>query len=205
MGGRDITLDVHAIDSHGKEIDIEVQGDARGAVVERARFHSSMIDARMLKEGQEFKELKDSYVIFIYKKDKFREGRPLYHIDRYVRETGKPFEDGSHIIYVNGSYSGEGEIARLMEDFHQKDSENMHFTALADGVKHFKETEKGRETMCEAVEKYAEEYAEKREIRTKIGIAKDLIKDAGFSIDQVVKFLKIGKDQQDFFVSQLQK
>ena len=26
VGGRDITLDVHAIDSHGKEIDIEVQG-----------------------------------------------------------------------------------------------------------------------------------------------------------------------------------
>lgn len=38
----------------------------------RARFHSSMLDSRMLNEGQEFKELKDSYVIFIYKHDKFR-------------------------------------------------------------------------------------------------------------------------------------
>ncbi len=59
--------------------------------------------------------------------------------------------------------------------------------------------------MCESVEKYAEEYAEKREIRAKIDIAGDLIKDAGFSIDQAVKLLKIGKDQRDFFVSQLQK
>ncbi len=59
--------------------------------------------------------------------------------------------------------------------------------------------------MCESVEKYAEEYAEKREIRTKIDIARNLIKDAGFSIDQAVKVLKIEKDQQDFFVSQLQK
>jgi hypothetical protein len=31
------------------------------------------------------------------------------------------------------------EIARLMEDFHQKDSENMHYKALADSVRHFKE------------------------------------------------------------------
>ncbi len=209
VGGRDITLDVHAIDSNGREIDIEVQGNAKGAVVERARFHSSMVDARMLKAAQDFKELKDSYVIFIYKKDKFKEGKPLYHIDRYVRETGKPFEDGSHIIYVNGSYKGDDEIARLMEDFHQKGSENIHFKVLAEGIKHFKETEEGREIMCESVEKYAEEYAEKyaekREIRTKIDIARDLIKDAGFSIDQAVKILKIGKDQRDFFVSQLQK
>ena len=66
-----------------------------------------------------------------------------------------------------------------------------------------------RDVMCESVEKYAqdyaEKYAEKREIKTKIDIAKDLIRDAGFSVDQAVKFLKIGKDQQEFFVSQLQK
>ena len=143
VGGRDITLDVHAIDSNGKEIDIEVQGNAQGAVVERARFHSSMMDSRMLKAGENFKKLKDSYVIFIYKNDKFKEGQPMYHIDRIVRETGNPFEDGSHIIYVNGSYKGDDEIARLMEDFHQKESEDIHFKALANGVKHFKETEEG--------------------------------------------------------------
>lgn len=65
------------------------------------------------------------------------EGQAVYHIDRYVRETGQPFEDGSHIIYVNGSYKGENEIARLMEDFHQKDPENMHYSALAEGVETF--------------------------------------------------------------------
>ena len=111
--------------------------------MERARFHRSMVDARMLKASQDFKELKDSYVIFIYKKDKFKEGLPVYHIDRYVRETGKLFEDGSHIIYVNGSYKGEGEIAQIIEDFNQRESEDMHYKALADGVKHFKETEEG--------------------------------------------------------------
>ena len=65
-------------------------------------------------ENQKFKELKDSYVIFIYKHDKFRKGLPLYHIDRYVRETNELFEDGSHIIYVNGNYKGDDEIGKLM-------------------------------------------------------------------------------------------
>lgn len=68
------------------------------------------------------KGVRHEYVIFIYKKDKFNEGMPVYHVDRYIRETGKFFEDGSHIIYVNGSYKSEDEIAQLMKDFHQKES-----------------------------------------------------------------------------------
>ena len=48
-------------DRNGTEIDIEVQGNAEGAHVRRARYHSSVVDSRMLKEGQKFKELKDSY------------------------------------------------------------------------------------------------------------------------------------------------
>ena len=50
------------------------QINAEGSHVKRARYHSSMMDARMLEEGQEFKEIKDSYVIFIYDHDKFRKG-----------------------------------------------------------------------------------------------------------------------------------
>lgn len=65
--GRDIRLDVHAIDEDGEEIDIEVQGDSDGAHVRRARFHSAMVDSRMLEATDDFKVLKDSYVIFIYK------------------------------------------------------------------------------------------------------------------------------------------
>ena len=201
VDGRNITLDVHAVDSHGKEIDIEDQGDAKGATVERARFHSSMVDARMLKASQDFKELKDSYVIFIYKKDKFKEGLPVYHIDRYVRETGKIFEDGSHIIYVNGSYKGEGEIAQLIEDLHQRESEDMHYKALADGVKHFKETEEGREIMCESVKEYAKVYADERDV-TKV---KKLMENLQLTLEQALNALDIHGSSRAYITKQLQK
>lgn len=201
VDGRNITLDVHAVDSHGKEIDVEVQGDAKGAAVERARFHSSMVDARMLKASQDFKELKDSYVIFIYKKDKFKEGLPVYHIERYVRETGKLFEDGSHIVYVNGSYKGEGEIAQLIEDFHQKESSGMHYKVLADGVKHFKETEEGRETMCESVKEYAKEYADERDV-TKV---KKLMENLQLTLEQALNALDIHGSSRTYITEQLQK
>ena len=65
VGGRDIRLDILAKDSTGKYYNIEVQKKPAGAHVRRARFNSSMLDARMLKMGQEFSELRDSYMIFI--------------------------------------------------------------------------------------------------------------------------------------------
>ena len=138
VGGRNIILDVHAIDVAGEEMNIEVQGGSEGAHVRRARYHSSMLDTGMLKESQPLKELKDSYVIFIYKRDKFGKGLPLYHVDRYIKETEETFGDGSHIIYVNGSYNGDDAIGKLVSDFHQTDSEKMYYSELADGVEHYK-------------------------------------------------------------------
>ena len=164
-----------------------------------------MVDVRMLKAKQDFGKLKDSYVIFFYKRDKFKEGFPIYHVERIVRETGKSFNDGSHIIYVNGNYKGEDDLAKLIEDFYQKNPANMNFKALSDGVKHFKEKEKGRETMCDSVEKYAKDYAKEYAEEQKIDIARNLIKEVGLSMDQVFKVLKIRKDQQDYFISQVQK
>ena len=105
VGGRNIILDVHAIDVAGEEMNIEVQGGSEGAHVRRARYHSSMLDTGMLKESQ-----------------------PLYHVDRYIKETEETFGDGSHIIYVNGSYNGDDAIGKLVSDFHQTDSEKMYYS-----------------------------------------------------------------------------
>ena len=201
VGGRNITLDVHALDENEEKMDIEVQGNSEGAHIRRARYHSSVLDSRMLKEGQEFKEIKDSYVIFIYKRDKFQEGLPLYHIDRYVRETGKLFEDGSHIIYVNGNYKGDDEIGHLMQDFHQTDPDNMHYKELSQGVRHFKEVEEGRDTMCEAVQEYAKEYAKTE----KAEIVENFMKNMNLTLEQALDAAGIQGEERDTIIQLLQK
>ena len=104
VGGRCITIDIYAVDSTGKVYDIEVQRADSGAVPQRARFHSAMVDTRMLKEKEKFKEIKDSYVIFITQNDVMKGDLPLYHVERVVKEQNRDFGDGSHIIYVNGAY-----------------------------------------------------------------------------------------------------
>ena len=182
VGGRDITLDIHAIDIDGEEIDIEVQGNYEGSHVRRARFHSAMLDSRMLRESDVFKSLKDYYVIFIYKKKKKKKGLPIYSADRTIMETGEALNDGAHIIYVNGTYTGNDEFGKLMQDFHSRDSKEMHYKELADSVHHFKETKKGREIMCEAVKKYAEEY----NIENKAITVQNLMKNTGWTLEQTL-------------------
>lgn len=217
IGGRNITLDVHAIDTNGEEIDIEVQGNSEGAHVRRARYHSSIIDSHMLEEGEPFKKLKDSYVIFIYRHDKFKKGLPVYHIDRYVGETNQLFEDGSHIIYVNGNYKGNDEIGKLMMDFHQTNPEKMHYTALAQGVKHYKKIGKGRENMCEAVERYArqyakahaeeyaEEYAKEYAVKEKIISVKNLMANMKLTLEQALDALGIKDDERETIIKEIEK
>lgn len=55
-GGRTIELDIYAQDAEGKIYNIEVQRADAGADVHRARFHSSMLDTRMLEAKQKFKK-----------------------------------------------------------------------------------------------------------------------------------------------------
>ena len=221
VGGRSITLDVDAMDENGEEIDIEVQGNSEGAHVRRARYHSSMVDSRMLKEGQAFRELKDSYVIFIYKHDKFQKGLPLYHVERYVGETNEQLRDGSHIIYVNGNYKGNDEIGQLMQDFREKNPECMHYTELAESVKHFKEKEGGHEEMSEIVERYINERVEERveervkecvEERVKERVEKEktisvqnLMNNMKWTLDQALDALGIKGKERTLITQQLQK
>ncbi len=192
VGGRDIRLDILAKDSTEKYYDIEVQRKPEGAHVRRARFNSSMMDSRMLKAGQEFSELRDSYMIFITQTDIFGYGIPIYTVNRYFEEIDIPFNDGSHIVYVNGSYKGEDAIGKLMHDFGCKDSKDMYYSELVKGMRHFKEEEGGRKIMCEAVEKYAESYAEKYAEKYAENVRLNSLLD---SIKKMMTNLKIGAEQ----------
>jgi membrane protein involved in colicin uptake len=121
-----------------------------------------MVDVNMLKGGKDYKKLRDSYVIFITKNDYFKRELPLYRVERAVCETGEKFGDGSHIIYVNGSYKGDDAIGKLVHDFRCRKADDMYYRQLADGVRYYKESEGGKGKMCEAVERYAEKKAEER-------------------------------------------
>lgn len=160
--GHSVRFDVEAEDTNGKPYDIEVQRASEGANPQRARYHSSMLDTRLLAKGEDYPTLKDSYVIFITEKDVLNKGCSLYHIERTVKESGQSFGDGSHIIYVNGAYEDDTDpVGRLMHDFRCVKAEDMNYSILAERVRYLKEEEGGQAAMCQAIEELNRKTAQR--------------------------------------------
>ena len=149
---RSVRLDVLATDSTGRKINVEIQRSDIGAGRKRARYNSSMMDANLLQKGEDFGELPETYVIFITEHDVIGKGKPLYHIGRYIFDTNESFDDGSHILYVNGAYRDETPVGKLMHDFSCTDPANMYYDVLAERVRFFKESKEGISIMCKVME-----------------------------------------------------
>ena len=149
---RSVRLDVLATDSTGRKINVEIQRSDKGAGRKRARYNSSMMDANLLRKGEKFDELPETYVVFITEHDVIGKGKPLYHIGRYIFDTSESFDDGSHILYVNGAYRDETPIGKLMHDFSCTDPASMYYDELAERVRFFKESKEGVAIMCKIME-----------------------------------------------------
>lgn len=177
---RSVKLDIFATDSEGRKFDIEIQRADKGAGFKRARYNSSLIDAKVLEPGNDFENLPETYVIFITENDVIGKGEPLYHINRYIEETKGIFDDKAHIIYVNGSYRGDTPLGHLMEDFHCTDPSKMYYNELKERVRYFKETKEGTATMGRISDELREEGKQ-------VGDAARLTK----SIEQIMKNLSL--------------
>ena len=147
-----VRLDVLATDSTGRKFNIEIQRADRGAGRRRARYNSSMMDANLLQKDDDFDNLPETYVVFITENDVMGNGKPLYRIERCILDTGERFDDGAHIVYVNGAYRGESPIGKLMHDFSCTDPAKMYYGVLADRVRFFKESKEGIAVMCKVME-----------------------------------------------------
>lgn len=161
LQGRFAILDVHAVDSDKKEFDVEIQRSDAGAGAKRARHNSSLLDAHILKPGDDAEDIPDSYVIFITENDVMGKNQAVYRIRRYVEtdEGTELFGDGSHIIYVNGKYRGNDELGKLMHDFSCSDPDDMNYEALAKKARYYKRDEKGVAAMCKIMEDMRNEAA----------------------------------------------
>ena len=182
--GRDIWLDIDAKDQDDNEINVEIQRSDKGADLKRARYHSSMLDAHSLRPKEDFSALHDNYVIFITENDVIGKGKPLYRIERRIEETGELFNDGEHIIYVNGAdRDSTTELGRLMHDFFCTNPDDMNYQQLAKKARYFKENEEVQAAMCKVLEDMRIETA----MREREEIAKRLILQGKLSLEDIAE------------------
>ena len=196
LTGRDVWLDVKAEDAKGRQINIEIQRDDRGAGRKRARYHTSVLDSNILKSGQDFDDLPETYVIFITENDVLGGDLPIYHIERHIVEMDNdPFGDEEHIIYVNGeNEDSETELGKMMHDFKCTDPDDMFFKELAKRPRYFKETDEGVKAMCKVIEDMRNEVAKTTEWKTKVEDVQGMI-GIGLSHELIAKATKLTVEQ----------
>jgi len=191
LQGRSVRLDIFAVDSTGKRYNIEIQRDDRGAGARRARYNSSLIDANILLVNDDTETLPENFVIFITEHDVLDGSKPVYHIDRTIRETGGLFGDGSHILYVNGAWRDDSPIGKLMHDFSCTEPDSMNYTILADRVRYFKEDKEGLQTMCKIFEDFGKEVAKEVAKGTLLENIKSLMLNLNFTAEQAMDALDV--------------
>lgn len=190
-GARSVCLDAYGTDSENKKYDLEIQRSDKGADPHRARYHSSVMDVENLDAGQEFAELPDTYTIFITEKDFYEQGKPIYVVERINLTTGKKFEDGEYILYVNGEYRGESELGKLMHDFNCTEADDMNFSLIAERTRYLKENPEGVSEMCKVMEDMRNEtvLAERRTI------ARSFILMGELSYEQIAEGTKLSIEE----------
>lgn len=196
LQGRDIWLDIDADDDEGVEYNIEIQRADRGAGFKRARYHSSILDAHLLRPKEDFSKLPETYVILITENDVIGKGKPIYVVERRIVNIDEPFDDGEHIIYVNGAdKNASTALGRLMHDFFCTNADDMNYRELAEKVRYFKEDEKGIDTMCKVMEDMRNETAKRAAEQEKFNIAQSLIKMGKLSMEEIAASVQLSLEK----------
>ena len=100
---RGVRYDIFVEDSEDVVYDAEMQNyDNADELPLRTRYYQSMIDLSMMTVGQRFKDLKESYVIFICTFDPYGEGERCYDFSNRCGKKGElSFGDKRTILIYN--------------------------------------------------------------------------------------------------------
>lgn len=153
-----IRLDILAIDKDNNYFNIEVQNTNEKDLLERSRYYTGMIDTKKFEKGENYKNLTDTYIIFITSFDPFGDNSPIDEIELNYKYSKKRISDGSHRIFVNGNnQTKKTALGRLMHDLQCSDPNKMYTKELKKSVEYYKNTERGKIKMSEEMQKFLKE------------------------------------------------
>ena len=108
-----VRLDVYAKDENHTCYNVEMQVQKKSALGKRIRYYQSQMDMEMLLTGEDYAELPNTYVIFIYDFDPIGEGKYRYTFRTKCEELlGMNLEDGRTIVFLNTHGKNESEVPK---------------------------------------------------------------------------------------------
>lgn len=141
---KSVRLDVYVKDTKDVIYNIEMQPVKRDNLPKRSRYYQGMIDLNLIEKGDSYKNLNQSYVIFICCFDLFGRNRCKYTFEnRCIEEPDIPLEDGTLKFFLNskGDLSGLNATFRAFLSYINNGtlSENTFITLLDNEIKKARE------------------------------------------------------------------
>ncbi|MDO4329979.1 MAG: Rpn family recombination-promoting nuclease/putative transposase [Lachnospiraceae bacterium] len=100
--GKSVRLDVYVQDDAEIVYNIEIQSVDTGELPKRSRYYQGMIDLNLIEKGEHYRNLKESFVIFICTFDLFGKGRYLYTFRNLcVEDDAIELNDGTAKVFLN--------------------------------------------------------------------------------------------------------
>ncbi len=146
-------------------------------------------------------------MIFISEFDTFKLGQNKYSLSLYIDGTNTKCDDGIHRLYFNTAVDDKTELSELLQYLADSNAENSSFGALSQAVKHHKIINEGVDSMCKAVEEYANsrktEWLREGKIKGKIEDIQNMIKD-GIPLEKALMYTGIDEATYNEHIQQMQ-
>lgn len=199
-----VYFDVYGEDIEGTVYDAETQKRNTGDLPQRTRYYNGMVDLNLLEPGEDYRNLKDTYVIMITPFDLFGKNRYKYTFRMTCEEVpGMALGDGATRIFLNTrGTDAEGvseELIALLHYFEETtgesaaESNSERIQKLQEKVEQIKNSE---EMGIRFMNAFEEKMLERREGREegKKDVARKML-DMGMKLEIITEATGLSKDE----------
>lgn len=159
---KSVRLDIYVEDGKETVYNIEMQTTENRNLPKRTRYYQGMIDLNILEKGDNYKDLKRSFVIFVCTFDLFGEGRHIYTFEnRCIQNTELGLGDDTTKIFLNTKGTRNDvtpEMKRLLDFIDGKKPEDDFTRELNEAVQSVRKNEKWRLDYMTLQMQYQEKY-----------------------------------------------
>lgn len=159
---KSVRLDIYVEDGKENVYNIEMQTTENRNLPKRTRYYQGMIDLNILEKGDNYKDLKQSFVIFVCTFDLFGEGRHIYTFEnRCIQNPGLGLNDDTTKIILNTKGTMEDvtpEMKKLLDFIDGKEPEDDFTRELDEAVQSVRKNEKWRLDYMTLQMSYQEKY-----------------------------------------------
>ena len=191
-------MDIYVEDGKETVYNIEMQTTENRNLPKRTRYYQGMIDLNILEKGDNYKNLKRSFVIFICTFDLFGEGRHIYTFEnRCIQNLDLGLGDDTTKIILNTKGTMDDvtpEMKKLLDFIDGKEPEDDFTRELDEAVQSVRKNEKWRLDYMTLQMNYQEKYEQGVE-QEKIDSAMRMIEDGDLPLEKVAMYSGLTLEQ----------